>query len=484
MSSIIETLSPASEEEIKTILKSLPNKTCSLDSFPTWLIIQCANELTPVITYIVNVCLESGEMPGSLKRAVVRPLLKKTGLDKEDFNNYRPVSNLAVMSKIIEKVVASRLKTYLNANNLSNKYQSAYKANHSTETALLRVLNDIICLQPNKHPIMLVLLDLSAAFDTVDKHILFERLYSYFGIRGTALRWFQSYMSDRTMSVAIENQFSKSIPVRFGVPQGSVLGPILFTMYTTPLCDIILDCGFDFHIYADDIQIYLPLNKQNTSLELLEDCLERIKLWMAANKLKLNESKTEVILFSTHTGPSQADVPAEINFSGEQIIVPTNVVVRNLGVYLDTRLSMDHHIKKTCQACHYQLRNIGKIRNIIDTQTAQLLVHCFITSRLDYCNSLLKGIPKYHLERLQKLHNKAARIVKKSPLREDSKELLKGLHWLPVEHRIDFKLACLIFKCLNGLAPPYLDDLIEKYQPTKSLRSAGQNLKKNPRERA
>ena len=128
---------------MNNILKYLPNKTCSLDAFPTWILEECANELTPAITLIINCSLELGEMPCILKRAVVRPVLKKSGLNKNDFKNYRPVSNLTSLSKIIEKIVTSRLQEYLNSHDFGTKFQSAYKSNHSTGTALLRVLNDL-----------------------------------------------------------------------------------------------------------------------------------------------------------------------------------------------------------------------------------------------------------------------------------------------------------------------------------------------------
>ena len=172
---ILKSFSPASEEEVNKILKNLPNKTCSLDAFPTWLLKECANELIPAITLIINCSLELADMPCILKRAVFRPVLKKSGLNKNDFKNYPPVSNLTPLSKTIEKIVTSRLQEYLNSHDFGTKFQSGYKSNCSSETALLRVLNDLLRLGPQGHPTMLVLLDLSEAFDTIDKHILIER---------------------------------------------------------------------------------------------------------------------------------------------------------------------------------------------------------------------------------------------------------------------------------------------------------------------
>ena len=324
---------------------------------------------------------------------------------------------------------------------------------------------------------MLVLLDLSAAFDTIDKHILIERLKSHFALQGIALKWLTSYMSNRFMSVAVDNNCSNPQPVNLGVPQGSVLGSILFTMYTSPLSDILNEFDFGFHLYADDTQIYLRLDiKSDAPLEKFEMCLSKIKSWMTMNKLRLNENKTVVLFITTRSLTEQQLTELDkLNFAGGCLSIPTNEVVRNLGFYFDSRLNMEHHVKKLCQACHYHLRNIGKIRNLTDAHTTHMLVHAFIKSRLDYCNSLLVGIPKFLKERLQKIQNKAARLITRKG-EDDSKTILKELRWLPIEARIDFKIACHVYKCFHGLAPPYLSELIEEYKPSRTLRSSNSNL--------
>ena len=150
-----------------------------------------------------------------------------------------------------------------------------------------------------------------------------------------------------------------------------------------------------------------------------------------------------------------------MNFAGECLSFPANEVVRNLGFYFYSKLNIEHHVKKLCQAYHYHLRNIGKIRNLIDAPTTHMLVHAFITSRLDYCNSLLFGIPNFLKERLQKIQNKAAKLITKKG-EDNSKTILKELQWLPIETRIDFKIACHIYKCLHGPAPPSLSELFEE----------------------
>ena len=474
---ILDSFTLVSNSEISEILLNLPNKTSSLDPVPVWVVKQCASEVVPAITAIVNSCLENGVMPNSLKKAIVRPILKKNGLDKDVLNNYRPVSNLTFLSKIIEKVVASRNTAHLSNQGFFPKFQSAYRSRHSTETAFLRVHNNIVRLIGEKKAVMLILLDLSAAFDTIDSSILIKRLNTHFGIGGLVLDWLKSYLNARSMSVKVEDFQSSSMDVCFGVPQGSILGPLLYSLYTTPLEGIISSYSLDFHMYADDTQIYVPITTEDGSTKDLEQCLKHVKNWMSFNKLKLNESKTEVLFLSSSRANWEPEI-TEFDFAGNIISVPTAETVRNLGCFFDSHLSMESDIKKKVQSCHFHLRNIGKIRGMLDKDTTHRLVHAFITSHLDYCNSLHAGLPSYLIQRLQKIQNKAARLVACKGYETSSEEIRFNLHWLPIDQRVTFKIACLAYKCLNNLAPHYLQDLVKKYTPSRELRSSKEILLK------
>jgi len=197
-------------------------------------------------------------MPAALKEAMIKPKLKKDNLDSEGYSNFRPISNLKVVSKIIEKAVSCQLSDYLRDNDLEeSQFQSAYKRFHSTETALLRVQNDILCEIDNQKCVVLLLLDMSAAFDTVDHELLLGRMAKRYGVKGNALKWFRSQLQDRKQFVMIDVTKSKMKELRYGVPQGSVLGPILYSLYTSPFGDIIKRHGLSYHLYADDTQLYL-----------------------------------------------------------------------------------------------------------------------------------------------------------------------------------------------------------------------------------
>ena len=247
----------ASVTEISNIIRRLPDKQCDLDPLPMSLLKKCLPVLAPTITNIINLSLSTGSFPSCFKQSIVTPLIKKPSLDKENLSNYRPISNLSFLSKLAERVVKIRLDQHLSQNSLYNQFQSAYTKFHSTETALLSVYNSLVCAIAKQQVSCLCLLDLSAAFDTIDHSILLYRLTDWFGIKGTALSWFQSYLSSRSFIVSASGHKSSSFSVSCGVPQGSVLGPMLFIMYTTPLSSLISNSSVNHHLYADDTQLYI-----------------------------------------------------------------------------------------------------------------------------------------------------------------------------------------------------------------------------------
>ena len=218
---------------------------------------------------------------------------------------------------------------------------------------------------------------------------------SYFGIGGVALDWFQSYLSGRTYCVLIDNVTSVTSQLKYGLPQGSVLGPILFSMYTSPTADIIRKHGLKYHCYADDTQIYISVDPTqsnvNNAIEQIEACLDELRQWMSQNYLKLNNAKTEVIVVGSKQQRSKVNI-TEVRV-GDTVVTPTDSVT-NLGVIIDENLSMDKHIAKVSRAVCISIRNIGMIRKHINQPVAELLTHALITSRLDACNSLLHGLNK------------------------------------------------------------------------------------------
>ncbi len=451
-----------SEDEVRDLIKKTSNKHCLLDPAPTYIVKDNLEEILPLITKIINLSLQLGDMPLSMKHAIIKPLLKKSGLELVH-NNYRPVSNLSYLSKLIERAVASQLINHLKINGLMDVYQSAYKMYNSTETALLKVRNDILMEMDKNNTAMLILLDLSAAFDTIDHEILIRRLEKRCGLKGTALSWFISYLKDRTQSVMINGHQSKPVKLKYGVPQGSVLGPILFTIYTSPLSEIFSEYNMDYHCYADDTQIYMGFNArheedQKVAVNKMEKCIRAVKDFMNKNKLKLNDEKTEFVLIGTKYWMNKLKFN-EI-MVGETKITATEKA-RNLGVVFDKEMGMKSHISNMCKTGFHNLRNLSAIRGILDKDTAKTAAHAFVTSGLDYCNSLLYGLPEAQIRRLQLVHNAAARVVVKKRKFDHISEDLKDMHWLPIKSRIKFKILLLTWKALNGQAPTYLKELLK-----------------------
>ena len=284
---------------------------------------------------------------------MVRPKLKKESLDFEEYSNFRPISNLKFVSKIIEKAVAG--KNYITDNDLDESLQSAYKHLHSTETALLKVQNDILCAIDDNKCVALLLLDMSSAFDTVDHRLLLDRLCNRFGFRGQVLKWFESYLHNRMQFVMIDGVKSDVKDLQFGVPQGSVLGPILYSLYISPLGDIVRHHGLEFHLHADDTQLYRAFRpftaKQQSSLARIQACVSHVDSWLVRNKLKLNRGKTELLILNASHRPR---LPIEaIQVSSERIMPVSSA--RNLGVVFDQEMTLVEHVTTICKTCFFIL---------------------------------------------------------------------------------------------------------------------------------
>ena len=279
-----------SKEDLLKILKSSPSKSCDLDPIPTSLVKECAYILITPITKFVNYLIKEGSFPKYFKVSYVTPLQKKPSLDRNILKNYIPVSNLSFISKLTEKVVAKQLNEFISREGLLNVNQSAYKSSHSTETTLLKIQNDIALSVDSGKAVALTLFDLSVAFDTIDHSLLYDSLHDWFGLDGTVLLWIKSYLSKSKQKIEIGDSFSEAVILPSGVPQDSVLGPLLFTLYTSPLSKVISKFDVTHHLYADDTQIYVAVDSRNfdSSMEELTECLKSVQEWMDGVKLKLN----------------------------------------------------------------------------------------------------------------------------------------------------------------------------------------------------
>uniref|UniRef100_A0AAR2K341 Reverse transcriptase domain-containing protein n=1 Tax=Pygocentrus nattereri TaxID=42514 RepID=A0AAR2K341_PYGNA len=389
--SCLSNFSTVNESFVGELIMKSRATTCQLDPIPTQWVKSCLPAICPLITKVINASLTAGLVPPCLKLAAVTPVLKKPGLDPENFANFRPISNLPLLAKVLERTVASQLHEHLESNDLYEVFQSGFRRNHSTETTLLRVVNDLLLAADQGMLNVLILLDLTAAFDTVCHNLLLPRLETLIGISGTALSWFKSYLSDRQQFVSIGGYKSDLCALSRGVPQGSVLGPLLFILYMLPLGNIIRRHGLQFHCFADDVQIYVYSKPSHTCPPaVLSDCLLDVRAWLVENFLSLNGTKTEAILISS---PATARKLSNLAFSIPGFVVSSSAQVRNLGVIFDTTLSFEPHIKNVCKTAFFHLKNISRIRPFLSSAAAEIITHAFVTSRLDYCNAVLHGLP-------------------------------------------------------------------------------------------
>lgn len=474
--------------EIELIIRKCEPKSCSLDPVPTSMLRnrQLLQLLLPLITDLINTSLNTGVVPESLKESLVAPRLKKAGLDPNEMKHYRPVSNIPFIAKVLEKVVVRQLTNYLQENGLWDEYQSAYRSNHSVETALLKVKTDIECMMDAGDAAVLVLLDQSAAFDTIDHQVLLNRLEKEFGISGIAVEWIRNYLQNRKQYVKVNESLSEAHELQVGVPQGSVMGPILFLLYVAPIGRIIEHYGgICRHSYADDTQLYcrLPMKNENEikeEMEKMNSCVNHVRTWMIKNKLKINDDKTEVIFIASKNNKKKiTEMDIKITIGGVDIKESSSV--KNLGVIFDQELAMDKQVSSITKSIYHQLRRIKSIKQHLTEDSQKKIVHACITSRLDFNNALLIGCSEKVKRKLQLLQNNVARFLTGTGRRDHITPVLFQLHWLRINARIFYKVLSILHKAIHDpRCPAYMKSFIAFNRPPRTLRSTDDAFKLLP----
>ena len=465
------TFSAVEEEFVaKLIINSKP-ASCSLDPIPTQVLKDNLDVMVPVITKMVNSSLVDGDFYQEWKMAVVKPLLKKQGLDMV-MSNYRPISNLSFVSKIVEKAALSQFSPYMEDHKLLPQYQSAYRRNFSTETALLKMVNDALCCMEKQLVMPLVVMDLSAAFDTVDHSVLLSVLSTNFGVEGTAYNWFTSYLTSRRMHTQVNTSVSACKEVSFSVPQGSVAGPVLYTAYASTLPTCIDTDVNQLAGYADDHGLYSSFKPDFDAAELdkiisFEEQLVDIKKWMDSNRLQMNSAKTEFIYFAGRQQLAKCTVDSiDVN----SVTVTRDTCIKYLGAWLDQELNLKKHVMEKCKIAAFNIQNISSIRCHLSVENTKRLMTSLVLSHLDYSNGILYGASAETTNKMQSIQNWAAKVVLRRRKHDSSTECLKELHWLPILQRIQFKLLTLVFRGLHGSLPEYLQELLVVRQFTRTTR--------------
>lgn len=480
VNSYITSFEPVTVAEAQEAIMSL-NKPSPLDIIPLHILKSCSPIFAVIISRLANLTFETGIFPDQFKTAEVSPLLKKSDLDPSDAASYRPISNINTIGKLLEKFVNNRLASHVTGSNNFSEVQSGYRPFHSTETANVKVLNDLFSNSTTGQPSILASLDLSSAFDCVSHAKLLARLSQEFGVGGKCLGWLQSYLQNRCQYVKFKGNKSEPTPLQTGVPQGSVIGPLLFSIYVSPITRLINSYGFCCHSYADDTSIYFCFTEA-IKLETLNKCTVELKAWLMSHGLMLNPTKSEVLVSGTPNQIKKFKDNSHTVIIANETISPSDKL-KLLGVTFDSTLSFEFHIQNISRSVSIELRALRHIRKCLDKSTANIVATSIISSKIDYCNSVLTGVTAYNLKRLQRLQTYAAKIVL-NDYQSPQENLLQKLHWLPIKQRIDYKLALLAFKTINTGSPSYLRDLLNIYVPNRSLRSADQFLLQVPHSRS
>lgn len=451
-------LKPTNSQIVLKYLKEIKTNALGVDGVSFDMISLTLPQSLDTITAIINKSIISGKFPTLWKTAIVKPIPKIP--NPVEIKDLRPISLLPCLSKVLEKVVCSQVTEFLEEHNILPDMQSGFRKSRGTNTALLDVTDNILAAQDEGMGTILVLLDFSRAFDSINTSLMLSKL-NFYGFDSSVINWFHSYLSERSQYVQIQKDNGEVLrsverEVRRGVPQGSILGPLLFILYSADIINRIRHCKF--HIYADDIQMYLsfkPEDIRSAELNLNAD-LERVQAWSVSNSLLLNAKKTKYMILGTK------QQTLKIALSAPLLIINSEKVdrvseARNLGLLLDEQLRFERHMAETASNCFYRLKILYKIRNYISTDLRIILVDSLVLSKFNYVDSVYGPRLLSKTSRLvQRVQNACVRFCFDVPQRSHITPFLVNSNILNMKHRRDLHFASLLFGVVKSEKPHYL----------------------------
>lgn len=442
---------PVSESYVLNELKSLPDgKATGTDDLPAKLLKMAATSIAGPVAYLINVSLTTGIFPDIWKSARICPIHK--GGDTNDPGNYRPISILPVISKIIERAVFDQLYPFLNSHGIIHDKQSGFRPKHSTMSALLNITEDWYNAIDNGSYVGVVMIDLKKAFDTVNHEVLINKLKT-FNIHESSLRWFKNYLTRRkhiTVVNGTKSDFANSV---CGIPQGSIIGPLLFIMYINDLPSCTSHANVS--MYADDTSLDVISNNVDILVESLNQDLAKVNAWLARNKLSLNVPKCEVMVIGSRQRLAKIkDCDLNIHINGVRLKRVHSL--KHLGVIIDENMTWHdqvNNIKKKVLSGLYMLK---KGRDLFPMQTQSLIFKSVIAPHIDYCDVIWGTCSANDLDVIQKLQNRAAKIITRANWYDSSTNALTMLNWDNIKKRQEYHEAVTMYKIINDYTPHYL----------------------------
>jgi hypothetical protein len=462
-------LSPITEFEILKLINGLDsNKSPGHDGLGSFLIKKVAQTILKPLEIIFNESISTGIVPGSFKVAKVIPLYKKD--DSELFSNYRPVSVLPILSKVLERLVFNRCMSYLDHHNILYKRQYGFRKNHSTYMAVIDLVNKITDAVNNDNFTAGVFLDLSKAFDTIDHSILLDKLYHY-GFRGLSYQWFEDYLTNRKQFVYYNGVSSEKKNIICGVPQGSILGPLLFILYVNDIH--LVANSIDVISFADDTNLFYSHDQFDVIENVLNNELSNVNQWFQVNKLSVNVQKTNYMLLGTVKNTKseyhlQLYLDSGINSERKTALEKVSST-KFLGLQIDQNITWKEHIDNIVKTCSRNVGVINKIKNFLPSEALYTLYCSLILPYLNYGILAWGCACSSYINRIFKIQKRALRIISRSDHRSSTHPLLIRYNALSVKDMYTLELATFMYKHENCILPSVFDDLFTKHSDIHGL---------------
>ena len=405
------------------------------------------------LTYIYNLCIQQGVVPIAFKNSKIIPIPKSKDLTK--LNNYRPISVLSTLSKPLERHVHDHLLIYLERRSLLVQLQSGFRPKHSCHTALARMTNSWLRGINDLNLTGVVFLDLKKAFDLINHNILLDKLSTYLR-NPLSQNFFRSYLEERKQKVYVNGRFSSEGNVHHGVPQGSILGPLLFCIYMNDLPLFISSSQVVCDMFADDTTLHSAGRDTQTIADCLQHSLHEVSEWCKSNGMMVNPLKTKSMIITSRQKHQLR--PLLLNLSYDSVPICQVSAHRLLGVTVDDRLSWQPHADNLCISISKKLFLLSKLKNIIDTKTRKLFFHAYIKPLSDYASTIWDGLSEIHFRKINSLYRRAIKLILPDvPFTTDQK--FRELELLPLSKQLIFNKCIFMFKILNGKTPSYLSDI-------------------------